>query len=453
MYTQTLQIVNSGTIESGFKGKKILFANIPADGHFSPLTGLAVHLKKAGHDVRWYTGPSYYSRIKELGIPYYLFDKAKEITIRNIDEVFPQRKHIHNPIRKVIFDIRTYFIERGPEFFDDIKEINKTFDFDVLICDSAFTGLAFVKEKMKKHVVAVGVFPLGESSKKLAPPIFGLTPAKSLSGRGFHALLRFLTNRVLFRKPHAILDEQYRREGFSRNGKNIIDMPIDKSTIFLQSGTPGFEYHRDKISSHIHFIGPLLPFRRKAGQCLSFEEKLYRYEKILLVTQGTFEGDVNKLIVPTLEAFKGTKYLVVATTAGWNTSMLQARYKGYDNIVIEDFIPFDLIMPHADVYISNGGYGGVMLAISHKLPMVAGGLHEGKNEICARIGFFKLGVNLRTEKPRSEKIKKAVMEVLQDPDYRYNVEQLSEEFKRYNPAVLCGQLIDALPDLKLYQNN
>jgi UDP:flavonoid glycosyltransferase YjiC (YdhE family) len=34
--------------------KKILFASIPYDGHFNPLTGLAVYLKSKGHDVRWF---------------------------------------------------------------------------------------------------------------------------------------------------------------------------------------------------------------------------------------------------------------------------------------------------------------------------------------------------------------------------------------------------------------
>ncbi len=31
----------------------ILFATVPADGHFNPLTGVAMHLKAAGHDIRW----------------------------------------------------------------------------------------------------------------------------------------------------------------------------------------------------------------------------------------------------------------------------------------------------------------------------------------------------------------------------------------------------------------
>lgn len=47
-----------------------------------------------------------------------------------------------------------------------------------------------------------------------------------------------------------------------------------------------------------------------------------------------------------------------------------------------------------------------MQSIVNKLPMVVAGIHEGKNEICARVGYFKLGINLRTENPKPEKIKK-----------------------------------------------
>ena len=48
------------------RGTKILFANVPADGHFNPLTGLAVHLKNLGCDVRWYTSNSYAEKIGRM---------------------------------------------------------------------------------------------------------------------------------------------------------------------------------------------------------------------------------------------------------------------------------------------------------------------------------------------------------------------------------------------------
>lgn len=425
--------------------KKILFANIPADGHFGPLTSLAVHLKNAGHDVRWYTGSSYASKIRKLGIPFYLFNKAKEVTVHNIDEVFPERKKIRNHVKKIIFDICTYFIARGTEFYEDIKDINNTFDFDVLVCDSAFTGMSFVKEKMRKHTVAIGILPLCESSKQLPPPIVGLTPASTLAGKTLHGFLRFLTNYLLFKKPHALINEQFQRLGMSRNGKNLFDVQIDKSTLFLQSGTPGFEYQRDHISPQIHFIGALLPYRTDPFFSLNFEDKLIRYEQVLLVTQGTFERDVNKLIVPTIEAFKGTDKLVVVTTAGSHTDKLREQYSAFDNIIIENFIPFSEIMPFADVFISNGGYGGVTQSIINRLPMVVAGIHEGKNEICARVGYFNLGLNLRTETPTPKKLQKAVNEILANPLYKRNLESLSREFAEYDALKICSRFIADLP--------
>jgi UDP:flavonoid glycosyltransferase YjiC (YdhE family) len=48
-------------------------------------------------------------------------------------------------------------------------------------------------------------------------------------------------------------------------------------------------------------------------------------------------------------------------------------------------------MPYADVYVTNGGYGGTLLSIQNQLPMVVAGVHEGKNEINARVGYFQTG--------------------------------------------------------------
>ncbi|WP_276134473.1 glycosyltransferase [Polluticoccus soli] len=441
-FDNTLEAITTMTAD---KKKKILFANIPADGHFNPLTGLAAHLKNEGHDVRWYTGPTYASKIEKLGIPYYLFAKAKEVTVHNIDEVIPERKKIKNHVKKVVLDICSYFIDRGTEFFEDIKDINQGFDFDVLIADNAFTGITFVKRILKKQVVTIGILPLGETSKELPPPIMGLTPAKSFAGKTFHAFLRYMTDNVLLKKPHELMHKYHAQYGVKLPKLNIFDVQIQHSTLYLQSGTPGFEYRRPQMSKNIHFIGPLMPYSSGKPYKLEFEEQIRKYDKLILVTQGTFEGDVTKLIIPTLDAFKGTNNLVVVTTAGWQTAELRERYLDYENIIIEDFIPFNAIMPYADVYVSNGGYGGVMLSINNKLPMVVGGVHEGKNEICARVGYFKLGVNLHTERPKPEKIRKAVEEVMRNNIYQRNVERLAVEFSKYDPLKICQKFIEELP--------
>ena len=183
------EINNYQSILPGEK-KKILFANIPADGHFNPLTRMATILKDAGHDVRWYTGKTYAEKIDRLGIPYYLFNKAKEVTVHNIDEVFPERKQIKSHIRKVVFDICTYFIARGEEFYEDIRNINQTFDFDILIADCAFTGSTFARKLLNKHVVAVGVLPFAMSSADLGPTLMGIAPPSNFVEKKFQKMHR-----------------------------------------------------------------------------------------------------------------------------------------------------------------------------------------------------------------------------------------------------------------------
>jgi len=101
-------------------------------------------------------------------------------------------------------------------------------------------------------------------------------------------------------------------------------------------------------------------------------------------------------------------------------------------------------MPHVDAYVTNGGYGGVLLSIQNKLPMVVAGVHEGKNEINARIGYFKLGIDLKTEKPSSSQIKENVETILQSRIYKTNVVKLAQEFEDYDPEWLCEKYVDEL---------
>jgi UDP:flavonoid glycosyltransferase YjiC (YdhE family) len=420
--------------------KKILFANAPADGHFNPLTGLAMHLKHTGHDVRWYAPTYYAAKLEKLGIPHYPVKKAPDFTTYDMDEVFPERKAIKGQVKKLKFDIKHIFILRGPEYYQDIKDINEAFEFDVLIADNAFTGAPFVKELLNKPVLAMGILPLTETSADLPPAGLGLEPGRGIAGKLRDSLLRKITNKMIFGESNKVLAKVFNAHGMDPEVKSVFDVMIRKSTYFLQSGTPGFEYRRSDLSSKIRFVGPLLPYHAPAISSFTFKEEWKGYKTKLLVTQGTVENDPSKLIIPALEAFKGSDTLVIVATGGWNTEELRKQYD-YPNIVIENFIPFNEVMPMADVFVTNGGYGGALLSIENRLPMVVAGVHEGKSEINARVNYFRLGINLKSEKPSAEKIKAAVEKVIADKRYKQNVETLAAEFGQYHPNVLAEQYV------------
>ncbi|MBC7923588.1 MAG: glycosyltransferase [Ferruginibacter sp.] len=434
------------------QSKSILFANFPADGHFNPLTSLAIHLKNQGHDVRWYTSVTYEEKIKELGIPFYPLKRAFDVSAGDPEEIFPERKKHKSQVSKLKFDLKHSFILRSKEYYEDIKEISADFPFDLVITDIAFTGLLFIKEKLGKPVIAVGVIPLSERSKDLPPAGLGLTPSSSFWGRRKQDVFRFVSDALIFRESNALIKSICQANGLKVEKGNVFDTMYRKSNLVLQNGTPKFEYQRSDLSTNIRFIGPLLPYSPGSKPAFQHFAKVNQYSKVILVTQGTVEKDPEKIIVPTLEAFKGTDYLVIATTGGSQTEALRKRYP-QPNLVIEDFIPFDTVMPFCQVYITNGGYGGVLLSIKNKLPLVVAGIHEGKNDINARVGYFKLGINLKTEKPTPAQIRDSVAEILSNPAYKTTISQLNEEFSAYNPQLLCEKYVNEVLDIQAAVNS
>jgi MGT family glycosyltransferase len=423
------------------QGKKILFATVPADGHFNPLTGLAKHLEAAGHEVGWYCAGTYAKKLKKLSLRHFPFTKALEVTSDNIEDIFPARSKIKNKIKRLNFDIINFFIARAEEYYADLKDIRKDFPFDLVVADVAFTAIPFIKDKMNIPVIGIGVFPLTETSADLPPAGLGMQPCYTIAGKIKQSLLRFAADKLLFKTANNVMKKLLNKYGIVHNDCNVFDLLIKKTTLMLQSGTPGFEYFRSDIGSNVRFIGSLLPYNDGRQNEQWFDKRMNQYERIILVTQGTVEKDIEKILVPTLEAFKHTKTLVIATTGGSRTQELKSRYP-QRNYIIEDFIPFDDVMPYADVYVTNGGYGGVMLSIENKLPIVGAGVHEGKNEINARVAYFRLGVDLRTESPKPEQLRAAIEQVIVDKTYKQNVIKLSEEFSKYDPYALCAGYVE-----------
>ena len=424
--------------------KRILIATMPLDGHLNPLTGLAVHLQNIGYDVRWYTGPSYADKIRKLGIPFYPFQKAREVNQLNLDSEFPERLRMKGTIKRLRFDLNNVFFLRAPELVSDVKAIYDEFPFDLLLCDAAFTGGLILKKLLNVPVVSMGIGPLGETSKALPPSGLGMEPSNTLSGRLKQDLLRYMVTNFLLKPCTDTYNQVLINHGLNSTTDFVFDTFTREPDLYLQSGTPGFEYDRPDLSKNIRFVGPLLPYSQGVRHPFKQVNQVRKYKRVVLVTQGTVERDPKKIIIPTLEAFKDdTRTLVVVTTGGSQTEELRANYP-QENVIIEDFIDFNCVMPYADVYVTNGGYGGTMLALQHKLPIVAAGIHEGKNEITARVSYFKVGINLKTETPTPDKIRKSVEQVLTDPNYKINVQRLGAEFKTYNANQLCEQYISKL---------
>ena len=85
------------------------------------------------------------------------------------------------------------------------------------------------------------------------------------------------------------------------------------------------------------------------------------------------------------------------------------------NARIAPFIPYQALMPLISAMVTNGGYGGVQMALAAGVPLVVAGGSEEKPEIAARVQWSGAGIDLRTGRPKPARIRAAVRRGLDEP--------------------------------------
>ena len=161
------------------------------------------------------------------------------------------------------------------------------------------------------------------------------------------------------------------------------------------------------------------------------------------VTQGTATTEADQLLVPSLRALADEEVLVVATTGGKPVEGIGLAPLPA-NARLESFIPRHHLLPHVDVMVTNGGYGGVQIALANGVPLVAAGRTEEKPEVCARVAWSGAGINLKTNQPTPSRIKQAVRTSLSDPRYKLSAARIQADFARHDAPVEAALLLERL---------
>jgi MGT family glycosyltransferase len=115
------------------------------------------------------------------------------------------------------------------------------------------------------------------------------------------------------------------------------------------------------------------------------------------------------------------------------------------NVRIEGYIPHTLLLPHCHVVITHGGFSSVMACIEQGLPMVAmplaGGDQRGNSARSAALGIARV-ISPGERKPAL--IREAVLDVLNDPNYRKNARQLKQDLQSLPPVEDAVELLQRL---------
>lgn len=417
---------------------KFLLATLPFLGHIAPMIPVAHKLVDRGHEVVWYTSKFFQCKVEATGARFVPITSTLDYGDSDYNKYFPDRNKFTG-LAQIKFDFKHLFIDVIEGYLKDLQAILHDFQADVLLGDPTVVAVKILGEKHRMPWAYLNISVLALPSRDVPPFGLGMLPAYSALGRVRNAALYWLSDHIFFADVQQYFNQLAARIGFAP----FPFRPTVSPWLYLQPSVPSFEYVRTDLPPTVHFIGSLLPHAPTNFNLPTWWGEVTNAKKpVVLVTQGTMATDANQLIVPTLQALAEEDVLVVAATGGKSADELKINVP--TNARVASFIPFVTLMPYVSVYVTNGGYGGVNIALAHGVPVVSGGITEDKAEVSNRVAYSGVGINLKTATPKPEKIRDSVKKILSDNRYRQKAQQIKAELIRYDAATEAAQLLEKL---------
>jgi MGT family glycosyltransferase len=421
---------------------KILVASVPLSGHVNPAVPLVKLLIGRGHEVCWYSGKHYKKVIQDSGAKFFSFQKAKDFHDSSISTDFPKLPY-SSLLKHASYYIRHVFYDNMPGQYSDLCEILKEFAADLILTDEWFTGVIPLAEKKIIPWVCYCNSPLFFYSKEIPFPGAGIFPDSSILGINRNIIVNWMVTKLFFAKTQSYINSIRRTLGLDPMQNFFLINNIFISTLFVKFNTLAFEINWKDLPEQIRFTGPVIP-EQPIEVKYHWAPLLKTGRPVIFITQGSVNiKNYNKLIIPALKALKNTDAMIIIATGNTSKEEFVLKYTS-ENVFIEKYIPYDYIMPHANLIITNGGFGGVITALWHGVPLVVAGDTEDKPEIAARIKYCGVGINLGTGHPKPYRIKKAVDNILLNPAFKENAMNISKDFQTHNAPLETTLLIEEI---------
>ncbi|MFG1923071.1 glycosyltransferase [Cryptosporangium sp. NPDC048952] len=410
---------------------KIIVAAPPIPGETLPLLQLAKALAGRGHQVTMLAGSGFRAAAEEAGLTFASLRGAADY---DVADLVAGREGLPPGPVQLNFDWISSFINPMPAEHEALQDLLAADPDQHLIANVLFLGALPVAcgapGLRPRRWVGVSVVPLPLSSDDtsfMGPVPVGPGDDQRAANRAANAEF-----------AAALAPSRERLEDVLREmGADAVPDSAFTDTIILAPDAtaaltvPGFEFHRSDLPETVHLVGLLPALQTDGWEPPAWWQELDGRRPVVVVTQGTLANhDLGQLIEPALTGLAGLDVTVVAALGGPKALSIPTP----DNARVEAFVPFDRLLPRADVLVTNGGSGGVHQALAAGVPVVVAGETEDKPANAARVAYHGLGVNLGTATPTPGAVAEAVRALLGDGEIRENVRQLAKVYSEHDPV-------------------
>lgn len=372
---------------------KIVFFCIPAHGHTNPTLGVVRELVEQGHEVWYYSYNLLREKIVGAGAAFVSCDDYdREQKLEPKDAVRVGKDLAFST--QILVDTT---LALDDMVCRDMKELKP----DCIVADSmAVWGKAVALKLKIPFICSTTTFAFNQYSAKIM---------KQSMGQMFG---------MLFSMPKINKNiKRLQAKGYPI--KNILDIiQNDDKTDTIVYTSPEFQPCADTFCAEKYaFVGPSI---RPAEEQIKKEK-----EKLVYISMGTVNNDMQKLYKNCIAALGDTDYQVIMSVGNLVDTESLGRLS--ENILVFRQVDQIAVLKEADVFLSHCGMNSVSESLYYEVPLIMYPQTSEQSGVAARTLQLGAGILLKETTPVA--IRKAVNQVLEETSYRENARKISEGFK------------------------
>jgi UDP:flavonoid glycosyltransferase YjiC (YdhE family) len=414
---------------------KVLIAAAPLAGHAGPMLIIADFLRQQGHDVLFSSSDFFREKAEARDLHFFPLVGNANYDYRQLGELIPGLRTFTSPIDLSNSYVKHMLGDRIPDQYRGLRRIIEEENVDLVMTDVGFWGIfpLLLRNEPRPPVISCGT-----TAPMWHDPAFSILTGPDKTPEGLKRNLEHNREWKQGRAPADIyVNEVLQKLGAQvPGGFDLTDTMYSLPDLFLQLGAEEFEFPMHNRRPNLRFVGPILPKSKEPTEASLW---LDDSKPLVFVTQGTLANfDFDQLINPALAGLAGEDVQVVVTAGGGPVETIVAT----GNSIVEPYISYELILPKTSAFVTNGGYNGVQQALSFGVPVVSAGASEDKPQVCARVSWSGVGIDLKTGAPTAEQIRRAVLQVLRETSFRDRAEVLGASIAKMNALKTIAEIVE-----------
>jgi MGT family glycosyltransferase len=201
--------------------------------------------------------------------------------------------------------------------------------------------------------------------------------------------------------------------------------------------TRAFDAPELDTPANVCYVGPIV---EEAGDDAGWSPPLAHTRPLVLVGLGTTpmnEGPVLQTVLAALESLPVQVFVTIGA------HLDRANFRIPENAVVAGFVQHAAVLPHAAMFLTHAGMGGIGAALSSGVPMLCIPLGREQPQNAARVEAMGAGRVLGVDATVAD-LRAAVTELLDDGRYRIVAEAAASEIRAIGSGTRAIEELETL---------